>query len=112
VDEPMMAKALNKWVNMGVIKEEEGGGFVLLEVQKEGGAKPPTSRQGTVLQKIPVERLVDNRLDVVEEAPSVMTVERQQAEQMKVYWRVCVGFRLLSLVSRSDEIFRSSLREC
>jgi len=112
IDETMMAKALTKWVNMGVIKEEEGGEFVLLEVQEEGGVKPSTSRQGTVLRKIPVERLVDNRLDVVEEAPSVMTVEQQQAEQMKVYWRVCVGFRLLSLVSRSDEIFRSSLREC
>jgi len=107
-----MAKALNKRVNMGVIKEGEGGEFVLLEVQEEGGVKPPTSRQGMVSQKIPVERLADNRLDVVEEAPSVVTVEQQQAEQMKVYWRVCVGFRLLSLASRSDEIFRSSLREC
>jgi len=72
-----MAKALNKRVNMGVIKEEEGGEFVLLEVQEEGGVKPQaTSRQGTVSQKIPVERLVDNRLDVVEEAPSVVTVEQ------------------------------------
>ena len=44
VDEPMMAIALNKWVNIGVTKEEEGGEFVLLEVQEEGGVKPPTSR--------------------------------------------------------------------
>jgi len=34
---------------------------------------------------------IDNQLDVVEEAPSVMTVKQQQAGQMKVYWRVCVG---------------------
>ena len=41
-----MAKALNKWVNIGVLKEEEGGVLVLLEVQEEGSVKPPTSRQG------------------------------------------------------------------
>lgn len=35
----------------------------------------------------------DNPIAVVEEAPSVMTVEQQQAEQMKVYWRVCLGSR-------------------
>ena len=40
-------KALNKWVNLGVIKEEEGGEFVLLEVQEEGGVKHSASRQGT-----------------------------------------------------------------
>ena len=39
------------------------------------------------------DQLADNRIAVVEEAPSVMTVEQQQAEQMKVYWRVCVGSR-------------------
>ena len=41
-----MVKALNKWVTIGVIKEEEGE-FVLLEVQEEGGVKPSASRQGT-----------------------------------------------------------------
>jgi len=55
----MMAKALNKWVNMGVIKEEEGGEFVLLEVQEEGGVKPSTSRQGALL---PCESQWINRL--------------------------------------------------
>ena len=43
-----MAKALNKWVNIGVIKEGEGGEFVLLEVQEEGGVKPSTARQGAL----------------------------------------------------------------
>jgi len=52
VDEPMMAKALNKWVNIGVIKEEEGGAFVLLEVQEEGAAKPSTSRQGAIVASV------------------------------------------------------------
>lgn len=41
-----MTKALNKWVGLGVIKEDEGGEFALLEVQQEGGVKPSTSRQG------------------------------------------------------------------
>lgn len=47
VETLVMTKALNKWVNLGVIKEEEGGEFVLLEVQEEGGTKPSTARQGT-----------------------------------------------------------------
>lgn len=83
-----MVKALNKWVSLGVIKEEEGGEFVLLEVQEEGGVKPPTSRQGTFVAYLLQNQLAYSRLAVVEEAPSVMTVEQQQAEQMKVYWRV------------------------
>ena len=95
VDESMMSKALNKWVNIGVIKEE-GGQFVLLEVQEEGGVKPSTARQGRSPVSLPVEQPVDNLLDVVEETPSVMTVEQQQAEQMKVYWRVRVGCRFLT----------------
>ena len=48
VEKSVMTKALNKWVSLGVIKEEEGGEFVLLEMQ-EGGVKPSTSRQGTFL---------------------------------------------------------------
>ncbi|KAF9783259.1 ubiquitin-protein ligase [Thelephora terrestris] len=74
IEESAMTKALNKWVNLGVIKENEGGEFILLEIQEEGGAKPTASRQA-----------------VMEEAPSVMTVEQQQAEQMKVYWRFIEG---------------------
>jgi len=83
-----MMKALNKWVGLGVIKEEQAGEFVLLEVQEEGAVKPSTSRQGTLIAYLLPNRLAYNRLAVVEEAPSVMTVEQQQAEQMKVYWRV------------------------
>ena len=49
VEESVMTKALSKWVNLGVIKEREGGEFVLLEVQEEGGVKPTTSRQGTFI---------------------------------------------------------------
>ena len=87
----MMAKALSKWVSLGVIKEEEGGEFVLLEVQEEGGVKPSTSRQGAFIACSLLNQLVYKRPAVVEEAPSVMTVEQQQAEQMKVYWRVCAS---------------------
>lgn len=46
IEEPAMAKALNRWANLGVIKEREGGEFVLLEVQEEGGVKPIVPRQG------------------------------------------------------------------
>lgn len=85
-----MTKALNKWVGLGVIKEEEGGEFVLLEVQQEGGVKPSPSRQGMSVVYSPPGQSAYKQLAVVEEVPSVMTVEQQQAEQMKVYWRVCV----------------------
>ena len=47
----MVTKALNKWVNLGAIKEDEGGEFVLLEVQEEGSMKPTTSRQGTFISR-------------------------------------------------------------
>ena len=49
VDGLSMTKALNKWVNLGIMKEREGGEFALLEVQEEGGAKFTGSRQGTIL---------------------------------------------------------------
>jgi hypothetical protein len=49
VEESVVTKALNKWANLGVIKEDEGGEFVLLEVQEEGGMKPTTSRQGAFI---------------------------------------------------------------
>ena len=49
VEESVMLKALDKWVNLGVVKEKEGGVFVLLEVQEEGGVKPTASRQGKFL---------------------------------------------------------------
>ena len=64
VDESVMMKALNRWVNLGIIKEEEGGEFVLLEVQEEGGVKPPTSRQGTFVTHPPhqIGRLMTNQL--------------------------------------------------
>ena len=86
-----MIKALSKWVSLGAIKEEEGGEFVLLEVQEEGGVKPSTSRQGMSVVYFLLDQSTYRRLAVVEEVPSVMTVEQQQAEQMKVYWRVCVN---------------------
>lgn len=51
IEESVMTKALNKWVNLGVIKEKDGGEFVPLEVQEEGGAKLATPRQGTFLAR-------------------------------------------------------------
>lgn len=42
----------------------------------------------------PVDLSSNYRKAIVEEAPSVMTVEQQQAEQMKVYWKVGIGSRV------------------
>ena len=51
IEESVMVKAINKWVNLGVVKEREGGEFMLLEVQEEGSAKLTTPRQGTFLAR-------------------------------------------------------------
>ena len=108
-----MTKALNKWMNLGIIKEEEGGEFVLLEVQEEGGVKPSASRQGWFFAGPSAGgQATDNLLDAVEEAPSVMSVEQQQAEQMKVYWRVGVGSPSLALSPSFDKVLGSSSRGC
>jgi len=75
VDKSSVTRALNTWVELGVLKEEDDGEFKLLEVVEEG-LRPSTSRLAPA---------------VVEEQPTALTVQQQQAEQMKVFWRFIEG---------------------
>jgi len=79
-------KALLAWVDRGVLREESNGAdvqrFRLLE------------RTPTDASAVPVGMTTaGSRAVLAEEQPAVLTVQQQQAEQMKVYWKVrCLEF--------------------
>ncbi|KZT73754.1 hypothetical protein DAEQUDRAFT_754204 [Daedalea quercina L-15889] len=78
VDRSAAIKSLTTWVDMGVLKEEISNQYVLLEVAEDGssvstGGAPPRPAR------------------VIEEVSAVLTVEQQQAEQMRVYWKFIEG---------------------
>jgi hypothetical protein len=81
VERPVALKALLAWVDRGVLCEENGDDdmqrFRLLE-------SAPTDADS-----IPVGlATAGSRVALTEEQPTVLTVQQQQAEQMKVYWKV------------------------
>lgn len=81
IDRTAALKGLLAWVDRGVLKEHEGEKFVLLETADNSGeAKKPSGSRPVVEEQLPV-----------------VTVQQQQAEQMKVYWQVCLSFNSLSL---------------
>ncbi|EIW81206.1 ubiquitin-protein ligase [Coniophora puteana RWD-64-598 SS2] len=67
-------KALGTWVDLHVLTEDSEGVFRLLNVTEDTGARAPVPRPGAE-----------------EELPSIMSVQQQQAEQMKVYWKFVEG---------------------
>jgi hypothetical protein len=73
-------KALLAWVDRGVLREESNGAdvqrFRLLE-------RAPTDVSAALGMTTAGSRAV-----LAEEQPAVLTVQQQQAEQMKVYWKV------------------------
>ncbi|KAI0045093.1 ubiquitin-protein ligase [Auriscalpium vulgare] len=74
VERGVAVKALLTWVDLGVLKEEEGHTFRLLETaDSSGGLRPSGSRT------------------IIDEQPTVVTVQQQQAEQMRVYWKFIEG---------------------
>lgn len=78
-------------MDLGVVKELEDDNYVLLEVAEEGGARPSGPRAGTFDYHSLDHTHGSNVgcLAAVEEQPSVLSVQQQQAEQMKIYWKVC-----------------------
>ena len=81
VERSAALKALFAWVDRGVLREETDNVdvqcFRLLErVPEDDGAAPVGM---TTAGSRPV---------LAEEEPAVLTVQQQQAEQMKVYWKV------------------------
>jgi hypothetical protein len=82
IERPVALKALLAWVDRGVLREENDEAdmqcFRLLE-------SAPTD-----VGSVPVGMATaGSRVVLTEEQPTVLTVQQQQADQMKVYWKVC-----------------------
>lgn len=99
VDRTAALKALLTWVDLGVLKEQTENTFKLLEVAETvaTGAREPRGGERMffcfvfenifvgllliLLYKMPV-------TTSAVELPSAPSVQQQQAEQMRVYWKV------------------------
>ncbi|KAF9066458.1 hypothetical protein BDP27DRAFT_1449691 [Rhodocollybia butyracea] len=92
VDKAAALKALLTWVDMGILKEEGENTFKLLEV-----AETSTPREA---------RTVSN---AAMELPSAPSVQQQQAEQMRVYWKFIEGM-LKNLGSLSIDRIQAMLK--
>lgn len=94
VDRISAGKALATWVELGVLRAEGDGTYRLLEVAEEiasSGSAQSTRREYPCAVVILPSQITCLPSDVPlaeEEAPAIMTVQQQQAEQMKVYWKV------------------------
>lgn len=97
VDRTAALKALITWVDLGVLKEDEENVFRLLEVAEEPtpGGRDPVSRPGECHQRFCLyyrpylhARIAPSALEL----PPVSAVHQQQAEQMRMYWKVCCIF--------------------
>jgi len=77
-------KALFAWVDRGVLREETENAdvqcFRLLELVPEDVGTAPVGMT-----------TAGSRLALTEEEPAVLTVQQQQAEQMKVFWKFIEG---------------------
>jgi anaphase-promoting complex subunit 2 len=106
VERSVALKALLAWVDRGVLREESDGGdvqrFRLLESTPTGASATPIGMS-----------TAGSRVALTEEEPTVLTVQQQQAEQMKVYWKVRrLTFWLWSGVLMLRWSGGSSSREC
>ena len=96
IDRSAAFKALVTWVNMGVLKEDPENTFVLLERAEEDVSGKRSLEEwgvsaGTFWLPIHwVLVLIGGGVNVGPELPPVITAQQQQAEQMKVYWKVCL----------------------
>jgi hypothetical protein len=81
IERPVALRALLAWVDRGVLREENDEAnmqcFRLLEIAPTDVGSVPVGMTTT-----------GSRVALTEEQPTVLTVQQQQAEQMKVYWKV------------------------
>jgi len=84
VEQSAALKALFAWVDRGVLREETENAdvqcFRLLECVPEGASAVPVGMT-----------TAGSRTALAEEEPAVLTVQQQQAEQMKVFWKFIEG---------------------
>ncbi|KAI5119040.1 hypothetical protein M0805_005906 [Coniferiporia weirii] len=78
VDAIEARKALETWVDHGVLSETEPNVFILME--EAGTAAPPPNRP-----------VASRHAFIEEQAPAVSSVQQQEAEQMRVYWKFIEG---------------------
>ena len=95
IDKSSALKALMTWVDLGVLKEVSEDTFQLLELSEEVSATSegvvPT-RTGWI--SFPFSFLfivmnLDHVVPTVVELPTAPSVQQQQAEQTRMYWKVC-----------------------
>ena len=92
IDRSAALKALITWVDLGVLKEDTEDTFRLLEVAEEPSAEPRERRTSMfTLCDIVIKSLILGIVPVVPEVPPVASAQQQQAEKMKVYWKVRDG---------------------
>lgn len=77
IERPAAIKALATWVELGVLKEDAPDKYRLLK-----NAEAPSAS-----------RAARQPAAAVEELPPVVTVQQQQAEQMRVFWKVGASFQ-------------------
>ncbi|KAF8489248.1 ubiquitin-protein ligase [Russula emetica] len=84
IERPVALKALLAWVDRGVLREENDEAdmqrFRLLESAPTDGGSLPAGMT-----------TAGSRVGLSEEQPTLLTVQQQQAEQMKVYWKFVEG---------------------
>ena len=81
VERSAALKALFAWTDRGVLREETDGAeeqcFRLLERVPEDSGSGPVGMSAA-----------GSRAALAEEEPAMLTMQQQQAEQMKVFWKV------------------------
>ncbi len=87
IDKAAAFKAVATWVDLGVLKEEAVTLYKLLDVAEEGSSgSRPVARAGMGCYHLAIKVLLNYSLAaLVEDVSAVQTIQRQQAEQMKVY---------------------------
>jgi anaphase-promoting complex subunit 2 len=105
VERSAALKALLAWVDRGVLREETDGAdvqrFRLLESTPTGASATPIGMT-----------TAGSRAALAEEQPTVLTVQQQQAEQMKVYWKVRRLDSGCGLCAGAEVAVGSSSRAC
>jgi len=89
VDRSAALKALITWVDLGVLKEDTEDTFRLLEIAEEPSAEPRERRAGMFTFLHAQSHLLTlGIVAVTPEVPPVAGAQQQQAEKMRVYWKV------------------------
>ena len=92
IDQASVRSAIESWIGRGVLRETDDNTIILLEKRESGtGPTRASASRGLfffLLFSVTFERT--GKKVVEEQAPTVITIEQQEAEQMRVYWKVIV----------------------